>query len=460
MRDAVTPEALLALKLLSDYAIEIIQSKADSDGYWGSDDESEELIDGLINNSILFDDSTSTRSIDHFKSFPVSLEVINFCYEWHVPLVVELDFSYNNPSNCSHNDHLDFLRKYTTDKLSDNIRKTLLSKLDALRNSSERKSLLSANRDIWIFRMLDSLARTAIINLKQKEERQKENSLDEAGFPSTDFDLGNEESNDSNFLLRLKSFISLPAEEQSPQFSYEVDKALSHYLTALLNAEISFSCQLIPWKKQLEMVNRELEKQSGGRNEFTIDPSCFAARVNAYEKAISSNYRPMECLMLLEKRGDVAINRIERTEYGDGNIVFHIVFLANDWLNKNVRPKKDTNSQSEPSIFHFGKSITDCDAHYIWKDGDKENGHKFARGGKRRYIWKYCREICDQGFRSQEDINKYVTDYCGRNEKVTTDDMKGFLPVISLYSAIPLNELKDNYIIFKEGSGIEVRKVP
>jgi hypothetical protein len=38
--------------------------------------------------------------------------------------------------------------------------------------------------------------------------------------------------------------------------------------------------------------------------------------------------------------------------------------------------------------------------------------------------------------------------------------MKSFLPIIARYSDIPLKELISEYIMFQEGKGIEVKKVP
>lgn len=123
-------------------------------------------------------------------------------------------------------------------------------------------------------------------------------------------------------------------------------------------------------------------------------------------------------------------------------------------------PNRVSDGVKEGEIFRYGNSLTDCDAHFIWKDGDKKNGQKFTEKAKRRYIWEYCRKICDQGWKTQKEVNAYVSERLGRDERVTTDDMKSFLSVIARYSDVPLKELSNTYIVFKEGNGMEVKKVP
>jgi hypothetical protein len=123
----------------------------------------------------------------------------------------------------------------------------------------------------------------------------------------------------------------------------------------------------------------------------------------------------------------------------------------------NDQTKKTDNGDN---IFRFGNSVTDCDAHYIWKDGDKENGQKFNNKTKRRYIWEFCRKVCDQGFKTQEEIDKYVSEQTGQKDHVSTDDIKAFLSVIAQYSDVSPKELRSSYITFKEGKGIEVKKIP
>ena len=120
---------------------------------------------------------------------------------------------------------------------------------------------------------------------------------------------------------------------------------------------------------------------------------------------------------------------------------------------------KKSEVRTDANVFRYGNSITDCEANYIWTDGNKEYGQKLTHA-KRRYIWEFCRKYCDKGFQSYEDLNKYISTKLNRSEKVTIDDMKGFWGLVSKYSNVPIKDLKVQYIVFHDQKGIEVKNVP
>lgn len=118
---------------------------------------------------------------------------------------------------------------------------------------------------------------------------------------------------------------------------------------------------------------------------------------------------------------------------------------------------------SEDKFFHFGNSVTNFQTYRIWKDGHEKNGQTLNEA-KRRYIWEFCSICCDKGHRTQAQLDEYVNEKLNNAKErlvhVTTDDMKKLLELLARFSDVPLQDIKKEYIQFREGVGIEVKKVP
>jgi hypothetical protein len=124
-----------------------------------------------------------------------------------------------------------------------------------------------------------------------------------------------------------------------------------------------------------------------------------------------------------------------------------------------VQLKVSPSDQDLKHIFRFGNSITDFRSYRICTEG-REEGGRTMKNGKRRFIWRFCCEYCDKGFQTQEQLNTYVSQKLGRSAKVTLDDIKTLIDVVSRFSGVPPAELKKDYIRFVIGSGIEVKNIP
>ena len=220
---------------------------------------------------------------------------------------------------------------------------------------------------------------------------------------------------------------------------------LSNYLEAFQSADTHWDENVFRWEKQHEIAQKILlEKEQYGKHFWlSLDE---LKEINA---SYGKEFRFIETLLVMQNLGELKV-------YFDCPNV-----IRGDETALSIEMLKTQNgAQTNQSIFRYGNSITNCALHYIWKDGDQEHGQKFNKNTKRRYIWEFCRKVCDQGFKTQEEMDDYVFEKLGRKEHVSTDDMKAFLSIIAQYSDVSLKELRSSYIVFKEGKGIEVKKIP
>ncbi|OIO55543.1 hypothetical protein AUJ46_01075 [Candidatus Peregrinibacteria bacterium CG1_02_54_53] len=120
-------------------------------------------------------------------------------------------------------------------------------------------------------------------------------------------------------------------------------------------------------------------------------------------------------------------------------------------------------ANNDDNFFRVGNSITNFRTYRIWKEGEEENGQTLNKA-KRRYIWEFCWEHCDKGHQTQRELDDYVTSKLNLRKDmrihVTKDDVKKLLELVSRFSDVPLRNLKEEWISFREGIGIEVKKIP
>ena len=228
-----------------------------------------------------------------------------------------------------------------------------------------------------------------------------------------------------------------------------LESYLSKYLQDFQSTDTHWDENIFKWEKQYETAKPILlKREEKFGNHFWLSKD----DIRIINKLHGTEFRFIETLLVMQSMGELKV-------YFDcPNIIRGNETALNIEIIKGAHATKE--ASTDTNLFRYGNSITDCESHYIWKDGDKENGQKFNNKTKRRYIWEFCRKVCDQGFKTQEEIDKYVSEKTGQNDHVSTDDMKAFLSVIEHYSDVSLKELRSSYITFKEGKGIEVKKIP
>lgn len=251
-----------------------------------------------------------------------------------------------------------------------------------------------------------------------------------------------------DYYLFTEGCIDLCLIQNAPKLVPLFTEYVAKYLELFKSPETRWDLNIFTWEKQREIARKILEEKRKFGKHFWLQPDDLQTIDNEY----GSEFRLIETLLVMQSLGELTVScDCPNVMRGD------LLCLSIDLAQKREIGEKTQENAENP--FRFGNSLTDTETHYIWKDGDRQNGQKFNNGSKRRYIWAYCRDICVKGAHSQSGLDKFVSEGCKRREHVTTDDMKAFLPIIARYSDVPLKELS-NYITFKEGKGIEVKKVP